>query len=483
MRGRFEKPRNSRNSVPQNPRQDYAPQYGNSYDETSYSQPGNSQGGYEENSYNGGYQPNAFRDNGYDDGGYSPRPQNRNPQNGAPKKEGCSFGWGILSFFIPLVGLILWAVWRKEKPRAAKASGIGALVGFILTLVLILVLVIGGKMYLNNMLDKMNHVEMTKPTYTQPVLEEEEPEEIELTEAPTTVATEPPHATRDDYVNFLVVGQAGRAGEEERFADTMMVFTLNKFDKTITITSLLRDSFVHPPQYKGKTFGKIKLTVVYHLGYIYAGNDVAGSMELMDMTLHDNFGLEIDHNIEIDFDVFLQIVDTLGGVDLEINEAEAKYLNKELKKVSWKVYDEMEPGMAHLDGWAALVYARMRKAEGDGDSDIKRTARQRKMIEAIMDKVKNMSLGDVQNLANAVLPMVTTNMTKDEIADTMMTLLPMLPELKLITGGTCPINYSGEMVDIYKEGIYHSVLKFNVAETSKAMREITLGEVAEPPKK
>ena len=138
------------------------------------------------------------------------------------------------------------------------------------------------------------------------------------------------------------------------------------------------------------------------------------------------------------------------------------------------------PGPAHLDGYAALTFARMRKAEGDGESDIKRTARQRRVMESIMGKVQSMSISDIQNIAETVLPMVTTNMSKSEISDMLKTVLPMLPTMEFKSGGTCPENYSGVMEDIYKEGIYHSVLKFNVNETKKHMRELTLGEIPEP---
>lgn len=63
------------------------------------------------------------------------------------------------------------------------------------------------------------------------------------------------------------------------------------------MTSLLRDSFVKMPDYKGRTGGRIKLTTIYHLGSTY-GDGVSGSMELMNQTLYDNFGIEVDHNFE-----------------------------------------------------------------------------------------------------------------------------------------------------------------------------------------
>lgn len=516
MKGRFEQPKNGHRSDinPQKsgssgypeqpygagyPEQPYGnnpygndPYYQEGYQSDPYAQSEYNQDSYNQNLYNQDpYNQNSYDGNPYGEDPYGGNPYGSSPSgynyNGGPNRSNRGsgpwegFGWGILSFFLPIVGLILWIVWKGKKPSAARHAVRGAIIGFITLLVLILALVIGGTWYYNHMLDKVNFVDMEKTTYppaTEPALTE-----ATETEAPTETTvpptTEPPVAKREDYVNFLIVGQAARSGEAERFADTMMVCTLNKFDNSLTVTSLLRDTLVQPTSpFRGIYFGQIKLTTVYHMGSYYDHGNVAGSMELMNNTLYDNFGIEIDHNIEISFDTFEKVVNLLGGVDIELNEAEANYLNKQLKNCDWYEY-HFEPGVNHLDGYSGLTYARMRKAEGDGESDIKRTARQRNFMDALMQKVKVMKLSDIQSIANAVLPEITTNMTKQEITETLTTVLPMLPTMEFKSGGTCPEKYSGVMVDIYHDGFYHSVLKFVPQETKKHMREITLGEVAE----
>ena len=508
MAGRFERKKNGRSSantpVPSpdstdayygNDTQYTDPNASYDYNQQSYSQEGYQESGYSQNddSQNGyaGYDENGYPVQGYDDqngyaqDGYDPYGGGQDPYYEYDEQpEGRGIGWGILSFFLPIVGLILFLVWKNKKPRAAKASGIGALVGFILFLILIIGSVAGAKMYYDHMLDKVNIVEMTKPQYTTAPVEATEG--TEETEAPTTEATEapttePPKAVREDFVNFLVVGQAGREGEPERFADTAMIVTLNKFDNSITVTSLLRDAFVQPRNgFRGHNFGHIKLTTVYHLGSHYDHGNPAGSMELMNLTLFDNFGVEIDHNIEISFEVFETVIDCLGGVDIEMDENEVTYMNYVLSKYDWASYN-FEIGMNHLDGFSGLAYARMRKAPGDGDSDIKRTIRQRKFMEAVMAKVKSMGISDIQNIANQVLPMVTTNMSKEEITSFMTEMLPKLPTMTFNMGGTCPVqeSYWGDMVDIYGDGFKHSVLRFDPVVNKRVMREITLGEVAE----
>ena len=93
-----------------------------------------------------------------------------------------------------------------------------------------------------------------------------------------------------------------------------------------------------------------------------------------------------------------------------------------------------------------------------------------------MQKIRNMSLPELQNLANQVLPLITTSMTSSEITGMLATVLPMLPELKLSSAGTCPADYWGDMVEIYGDGVKHSVLRFDEKATKKTMRAITKGE-------
>lgn len=363
---------------------------------------------------------------------------------------------------------------KREKPKAGKVILI------VLAVILAVVIIVGaaGIIYYNSILNRMNHVEVPKIEYTTvPTTEavETTAEVVETTEA-TTVATEPHIASPEDYVNILIVGQAARAGEEERHADTTILVTLNKYEKTISMTSVLRDTLVQRGgRFKGHTYGGGKLNAMYHMGYTWDG--VAGSMAVMNQILYDNFGIEVDHNFEIDFDAFMEIVNILGGIEVEINQEEADYLNSE----DFWVYNDVEPGLVKMGGMVALTYARMRKAEGDGESDIKRTERQRKVISVILDKIKTRNISELNEMANKVLPYVTTSMTNAEITDLLLTVLPMVSELKIESSGTCPAagTYSGDVADIYKNGIPQSILRFNEQQNKKIMRAITEGEVAE----
>lgn len=363
---------------------------------------------------------------------------------------------------------------RYEKKKQKRPLGWKKVVLITIAVVLLLIVaaVIAIAVYYNSMISKINRVDVPKIVYTTPTTEPTgNTEQTAETTEETTVATTEPHvASSADYLNILLVGQAARDGEAERFADTAILCSINTYTKKLTMISLLRDSFVRPPDYKGHTFGRIKLTTVYHLGYLY-GDGVAGSMELMNLTLYNNFGIEVDYNFEIDFEAFVKVVNMIDGIDIELTEAEANYLNAD-----GKVWQEVKPGINWLDGDTALAYARMRKAEGDSESDIKRTSRQRMFMEAVLAKLKGKSLSDLQALANEILPMITTSMTKSEITEYMLTLLPMLPEMTIENGGNCPAASRGDMVDIYGDGMYHSVLRFDETETKRTMRAITEGE-------
>ena len=93
------------------------------------------------------------------------------------------------------------------------------------------------------------------------------------------------------------------------------------------------------------------------------------------------------------------MIDYLNGVELELTEAEANYLNKDTLYVQRTI----EPGVQVLQGMEALSYARMRKAEGDADSDIKRTERQRKLVASLLEKIRYMSLSELNEVTEEVM--------------------------------------------------------------------------------
>lgn len=365
----------------------------------------------------------------------------------------------------------------KQPKQSGKKKGLKIFL-IVIAVILVLLLILAGAayLYLQSKLKKMNIIELPKDTYaytepTDEVTRPQETEEAETTEA-TTEATVP-KMTADDIVNILFVGQAARAGEEETMADSTMLISINTYTKEVTCMSILRDSFVKLPDYKGHQCGRAKFTVCYNLGYQWGGG-TAGGMEMTNICLKDNFGIEVDYNVEVSFDSFIKMIDYIDGIDIELTQAEADYLNKDTLYVKRTI----EPGVQRLQGMEALSYARMRKAAGDSESDIKRTERQRKVVEALLEKFRYRSIADLNKWIDILLPMVSTTMTPTDVTKLAARVLPIFSELK-IKGATVPMDGWGDMVDIYKDGQIHSVMRFDTAKEKKLIRAITEAEVSD----
>ena len=141
-----------------------------------------------------------------------------------------------------------------------------------------------------------------------------------------------------------------------------------------------------------------------------------GGMDLLDETLTQNFGVEIDGNVEVDFEVFQVLVDKVGGIDLELTQAEADYICGRDQSVLYpqplRTDWDLQEGMNHLDGEQALIHARNRSI---GNSDYRRTERQQEVLMAAFEKVKDLSAFSIAGLVKDVLPLVTTDLSFTEI--------------------------------------------------------------------
>lgn len=210
----------------------------------------------------------------------------------------------------------------------------------------------------------------------------------------------------DHIVNIMLVGQDAREGEGTQRSDSMILVTFNTSKQTITLTSFMRDQYVQIPGY-----GATKLCHAYQYG----------GMSLLNQTIYNHFGVEIDGNLEVNFTGFENIIDLLGGVNIELTGKEAEYLQEK----GWDVHK----GMNRLPGDAALMYARLRSI----DTDYKRAERQRNVMMSLIEEYKNQSYVKMVSLLNEILPMVKTNMTKAEIANYALDLFPMLSSAEIQT--------------------------------------------------
>ena len=310
----------------------------------------------------------------------------------------------------------------------------GLLIFLCIFLGIVLVGLIGITIFANSFLGKINRFDKEQETLSDEQIESllnetdptEEgfegevlrPEDVTLPENDAELIEK-----TEDVVHIMLIGQDRRPNQGRTRSDAMILCTVNTQKKTLVMTSFMRDTYVKIPDVNGKRYGKNRLNVPYALG----GMDSLAECMVM------NFGIEVDHFIEVDFSQFEQIVDAIGGVDIELTSSEA-----------YRLGGGMREGMNHLNGKHALAYARIRKIGGD----FGRTNRQRTVLLAILDKAKGMSINEILTLTDTIFPMITTNMTNADIVGYVMDFFPILTDLQ-VTTQTAPMEgeYKGAMID------------------------------------
>ena len=211
-----------------------------------------------------------------------------------------------------------------------------------------------------------------------------------------------------DVTNLLLLGIDARTMKERGRSDSMIIVTINKKNKTIKLSSLLRDTAVTIPGRDKNGDGQDDYAKL-NAAYAYGG------FNLLSKTIEQNFRLKIDKYVGVNFVVFPIAVDAMGGIDIYMTAKEASKVCAPGQKLEdWergfkKIGTESK--VYHLNGYQALKYSRIRHI----DSDFNRTGRQRKVIEQLIVKAKTMSFGTLNTILNQVLPQVATNMSGDEL--------------------------------------------------------------------
>lgn len=129
--------------------------------------------------------------------------------------------------------------------------------------------------------------------------------------------------------------------------------------------------------------------------------------------------MKIDGYVLVDFAAFIKVIKSLGGVNIELTEAEANYLIKAYKKGT---ETKVKPGMNNLNGKQALAYTRIRQ---DVEADFGRTARQRKVLQSLFTKIKTKSYSQLLELSGSVMPYITTDLSNDQIFSYMADVIKM----------------------------------------------------------
>lgn len=216
----------------------------------------------------------------------------------------------------------------------------------------------------------------------------------------STVKLDETNLTSDKKViNVLLIGSDKRVEWTQKGrSDSVMIATLDIKNKELKITSLMRDMFVEIPGYENNKF---------NAAYSFGG------VPLLYETIALNFGLKLDGYVVVDFDAFKHIIKKLGGVPIKLTDEEQEYLTTAYKKGSVL---KLKKGLNIMNGTQALAYTRIRQ---DANGDFGRTERQRKVLTAVFGEVKTKSISEMLELAEGIMPYITTDLSNNEIINYM----------------------------------------------------------------
>lgn len=212
-------------------------------------------------------------------------------------------------------------------------------------------------------------------------------------------------------------------------SDAIIIVSINEQTKNVNLISVYRDSYMDVQGHG--------LTKVTH-AYAYGGP------ELTLNTLNRNLDLDISEFVTVNFEIVADVVDLVGGIDIDIDKSELSQMNKYIedtsKNVGRKANKITSAGKQHLDGIQAVTYARIRKTAG---GDYKRTERMRTVLTEVFEKAKKMDAGKLNELANKVLPQVQTNIGLSEV----ISLIPTISSINISDSIGWPYEVKGITLD------------------------------------
>ena len=209
----------------------------------------------------------------------------------------------------------------------------------------------------------------------------------------------------EGYTNIALFGLDSREnslGKGNR-SDTIMIASLNNETKEVKLVSIYRDTLL---QLDDGSYNKA------NSAYSFYGPEGAISM------INKNLDMNIEKYVTVNFNALVDVIDAVGGLDIEMTEEEVVHMNNycvETSEVTGKSYTKIEPEVAgtyHLNGVQAVSYSRIRYTAG---GDFERTSRQRLVIEKLVEKAKSADLGTINKVIDAVFPEISTSFSSTEI--------------------------------------------------------------------
>ena len=280
----------------------------------------------------------------------------------------------------------------------------------VLCVILSVVLLIfgSGLLYYYSILNSMNFKDIIKPNNTTST----DTDVSALLGDTTHLSLTDGELLQDSKVlNIMLFGEDNSKGNDHGRSDTMIMISIDNRHKKLKMTSFQRDTYVYIPNYG---YNKLNASYTY------------GGAPLAIQTIEANFGIKVDRYAVVDFNSFIDIIDTLGGIDIELTQDEIDYINYQMYKNHQTNNPSLitdAPGIVHLTGQQALWYSRNRGLSigedgntiGIAGDDWDRTSRQRKLLETLFNDMKSADLGQIITIVGKVGPLVTTNLKKDEI--------------------------------------------------------------------
>lgn len=208
------------------------------------------------------------------------------------------------------------------------------------------------------------------------------------------------------YTNIALFGLDAREGESIESgvrSDSMMIASINNETNEVKVVSIFRDTLL---KQQDGTFDKA------NAAYSYGGPQEAIAL------LNRNLDLDIKNYMSVDFKALSDVIDALGGMELELTAEEVVHMNNycvETSEVTGKDYERIEPEVAgtyHLNGVQATSYARIRATAG---GDYKRAERQRLVIEKIVEKAQKANLKTLDKIIDVVFPQVSTSFSSKDL--------------------------------------------------------------------
>lgn len=306
----------------------------------------------------------------------------------------------------------------KKKKRRKKMSGAKkAILALAIVFSILLLVAMGGYGLLQSYYGRSNFVKDSDVKLAEGLnLEDtgllaEEAAALKQKVSEAIFGIELPNS--ESVYNILLIGVDRRDDSWYGNSDSMILVSINKDQKQIHMTSFMRDLYADIP---GLGVQKLNAANAY------------GGGPLLVQTIEENYKIHIDNYASVDFSAMIDIVDLVGGITLDISDEEAYSANESIMEMCSLSGEDPNlhyfsgGGTIHMDGYQAVAYARIRNI---GNSDYERTERQRIVIGKIVEAVKGLSISELNNMVNEMLPEVTHNVEET----TLLSLLTQAPTL------------------------------------------------------